>query len=107
MAALLVLAPPAAGAGGEGEADDETLDLGRTVFLESAEPNCGVCHTLAEAGAAGKVGPNLDNLEPSESQVRAAVKGGVGAMPAFDGQLSAEEIEAVSRYVAEVAGKAD
>ena len=84
--------------------DDEKLALGREVFLERAEPRCGICHTLADAGAEGAVGPNLDDLKPNEDQVRTAVKGGVGAMPPFEEVLSAEEIEAVAHYVASVAG---
>jgi mono/diheme cytochrome c family protein len=57
-----------------------------------------------DAGAEGAVGPNLDDLKPSEDQVRTAVIGGVGAMPPFEDVLSAEEIDAVSQYVATVTG---
>ena len=28
--------------------------------------HCGVCHTLAAANAVGKVGPNLDVIQPTE-----------------------------------------
>lgn len=77
---------------------------GRTIFTETAQPQCALCHVLADAGAEGAVGPNLDELELGVEQVRAAVTGGVGVMPAFEGTLSDEEIEAVSAYVAEVAG---
>ncbi len=43
--------PPSAAAGGT------DLAAGRQVFTGAG---CGACHTLADAGAAGKVGPNLD-----------------------------------------------
>ncbi|PZX14205.1 cbb3-type cytochrome c oxidase subunit III [Palleronia aestuarii] len=83
------------------EADPEA---GRTIFTKAAQPQCALCHVLADADAEGKVGPNLDELQPSVDQVRAAVTSGVGVMPAFEGTLSEEEIETVSTYVAEVAG---
>lgn len=78
-------------------------DSGRRIFT-SATPPCATCHTLAAAGASGQIGPNLDALDPSEARVRRAVRAGVGAMPAYEDKLSDSEIEAVSRYVASVAG---
>ena len=85
-------------------AAEADLEAGRTIFNETAQPPCAVCHTLADAGAEGEVGPNLDEFKPTVDQVRTAVSGGIGVMPAFEEILSAEEIEAVSRYVAEVTG---
>ena len=69
------------------------------------ESSCGTCHTLAAAGTTGTVGPNLDELKPSESTVEHQVINGGGKMPAFKGQLSPAEIKAVSKYVAGAAGK--
>ncbi|WOI55502.1 cytochrome c [Palleronia sp. LCG004] len=77
---------------------------GRAIFSETSQPQCALCHVLADADATGKVGPNLDELKPDVDQVRAAVTSGVGVMPAFADTLSEEEIETVSTYVAEVAG---
>ena len=45
------------------------------IKLNAAEQNgrelfgqkCGLCHTLAAANAVGKVGPNLDVLQPTEA----------------------------------------
>ena len=74
---------------------------GETVF---ADAGCEGCHTLAAAGATGSVGPNLDELQPSAEDVAAIVRSGAGAMPSFEGELSAEEIEAVAEYVASSAG---
>lgn len=82
-------------------------EAGRTIFNETAQPQCALCHVLADAEAEGKVGPNLDELQPSVDQVRVAVTSGVGVMPAFEGTLSEEEIETVSAYVAKVAGGGD
>jgi mono/diheme cytochrome c family protein len=74
---------------------------GAAVF---ASAGCGNCHTLSAANASGNVGPNLDELMPDEATVEAQVKSGGGGMPAFEGQLSEEEIQAVSEFVASSAG---
>ena len=75
---------------------------GKEVF---AKAGCGGCHTLKDAGTTGNVGPNLDQLKPSEATVQHQVEVGGGAMPAFKGQLSDAEIKAVAKYVSSVAGK--
>lgn len=74
-------------------------DEGKRVFLQGAQPSCSTCHTLADAGAAGRVGPDLDEMRPSAEQVLRAVRQGIGAMPAFEETLSKAEIDAVARYV--------
>ncbi len=96
-------AMPVAGSA-DPEADEAVLAAGREVFLETAEPQCAVCHTLAEAGAAGEIGPDLDGLAPDAARVRAAVSQGVGIMPAYGEVLTPEQIDAVSAYVSTVAG---
>ncbi|MBZ2169091.1 MULTISPECIES: c-type cytochrome [Marinobacter] len=83
---------------------DEQLEQGKKIFTQEAKPSCTVCHTLSDAGSAGTIGPNLDDLAPSMEQVQNAVRSGVGVMPAFGESLSAEQIEAVARYVATVTG---
>ena len=75
--------------------------LGKDVFMAGAQPGCGVCHSLQSADARGVVGPNLDKLKPGMAQVRSAVSQGVGAMPAYGGQLTSAEIEALAAYVVE------
>jgi mono/diheme cytochrome c family protein len=74
---------------------------GATVF---ADAGCSSCHTLSAAGATGTVGPNLDELRPTQEQVVAIVTNGRGAMPSFGDQLDPEEIEAVASYVSSSAG---
>jgi mono/diheme cytochrome c family protein len=74
---------------------------GAAVF---ASAGCGNCHTLGAANASGNVGPNLDELMPDAATVEEQVTNGGGGMPAFEGQLSPEEITAVSEYVASSAG---
>ena len=74
---------------------------GRDVFLNKAQPACGVCHQLEDASTLGAVGPNLDTLRPDATQVQTAVSRGVGAMPAFGSQLSDADIKALAAYLTE------
>lgn len=69
---------------------------GKTIFVA----NCAGCHTLTAAGTSGTVGPNLDDGKYDEAAVAKQVANGGGAMPAFKGTLTPEEIEAVAAYVA-------
>ena len=78
---------------------DEILDLGKNIFLEKG--NCATCHTLNDAGSKGDIGPNLNLIKPDVGRVIMAVTNGVGVMPAYEGTLTPEEIEAVATYVSE------
>jgi mono/diheme cytochrome c family protein len=106
--ALLVVA--AAGCGGDDDDSGgaattaETTEGGADGAAVFASAGCGTCHTLAAAGSDGTTGPNLDDLKPDEETVEAQVRSGGGGMPAFEGQLSDAEIEAVATYVSESAG---
>lgn len=80
------------------------LSAGKKVFTETAQPSCTICHTLADAGSTGAIGPNLDELQPDKERVYKAVQDGIGVMPPFKGKLSEAEIEAVANYVASVTG---
>ncbi len=88
FAALAFAALPAAA-----QADDE----GRRLFT-GVTPACALCHTLKDAGAAGAVGPSLDELRPDRERVIKALRNGVGQMPPF-GHLSEAQIQALARYV--------
>ena len=57
------------------------------------------------AGAAGNVGPNLDEVKPDYATVMQFVTNGQGAMPSFSGQLSETDIQNVAAYVSQNAGK--
>jgi mono/diheme cytochrome c family protein len=87
---------------------------GRELFGQ----HCGFCHTLAAANAIGKVGPNLDTLQPAESLVLRTIQNGClqkppsgspatclgnGTMPAniLQGRQAAD----VAKFVSTVAGK--
>jgi mono/diheme cytochrome c family protein len=75
---------------------------GKQIF---ASAGCSGCHTLKAAGATGNVGPNLDRLKPPKAIVVRQVEHGGGAMPAFKGQLSPAQIDAVATFVSSSAGK--
>ena len=85
---------PATGGGGAA--------AGKSVF---ASAGCGSCHTLADAGSTGTVGPNLDDAKPDKALVVTRVTNGKAPMPSFKGQLSDDQIDAVATYVSTVAGK--
>jgi cbb3-type cytochrome c oxidase subunit III len=89
-------APTTSGGGGGGKPD------GKQVFSSAG---CTGCHTLADAGSTGNVGPNLDDAKPPKSLVLDRVTNGQGGMPSFKGQLSEAQIEAVAKFVADNAGK--
>lgn len=74
---------------------------GKEVF---ASAGCSGCHTLADAGATGTVGPNLDDAKPNLQLVTDRVTNGKGAMPSFKGQLNDAQIQAVATYVSQAAG---
>jgi mono/diheme cytochrome c family protein len=69
---------------------------GKAIF---ASKGCTSCHTLADAGSTGTVGPNLDQAKPSYELAVTRVTKGQGAMPSFESQLSPQEIADVAQYV--------
>ncbi|HET6510295.1 MAG TPA: cytochrome c [Baekduia sp.] len=109
VAAAGAVALAVAGCGGGGSSTrtstatttSSAVATGKQLFTSVG---CSSCHTLADAGAKGQVGPNLDTLRPSDAAVVRQVTHGGGGMPAFDDQLSAQQIQAVARYVSSVAG---
>ena len=83
------------------EGGQDAAAQGKQIFTT----NCAGCHTLADAKAGGRVGPNLDDLKPDEQRVKRKVEAGGGGMPSFRGQLQDDEISAVAKYVSSVAGQ--
>jgi cytochrome c6 len=87
--------------GGTPEAGaDADVVAGKEIF---ASAGCVNCHTLADAGASGNVGPNLDEAKPSADLVVDRVTHGKGVMPPFT-DLTAKQIQDVAAYVSSVAG---
>tara|TARA_B100000686_G_scaffold294764_1_gene325191 strand:- start:188 stop:532 length:345 start_codon:yes stop_codon:yes gene_type:complete len=76
---------------------DDVFQKGREIFLEQG--TCASCHALNDAGSQANIGPNLDEIRPDLNRIVLAVTNGIGVMPAFEGMLSSEEINAVSHYV--------
>ena len=74
-------------------------DLGKRLFVETASPPCGVCHSLEAAGANGVIGPDLDALKPDARRIRTAIAQGVGAMPAYAEQLTDQEVTALVDFI--------
>jgi mono/diheme cytochrome c family protein len=115
--AVLLLALAAlgvAGCGG-GETPAEGLESANTgKGKELFVANCASCHTLADAGTAGTVGPNLDTALGwsctqgfAEDTLYSVVLGQIdlaqGAMPADI--VTGQDAVDVAGYVAGVAGK--
>jgi cytochrome c oxidase subunit 2 len=105
------LQKPASGGGGGGEETD-----GKTLFTEAAQPACASCHTLKDAGSTGTTGPNLDEAIPklddafikqSIQDPDAKVTEGyqAGLMPKYGDTLSDAQVDALVKYLKEVAGK--
>ena len=90
-----------AGQGGAAAAPPKVGNDGKAIF----QANCASCHTLKAANASGQVGPNLDQLKPSEPIVMHQVEVGGGVMPAFKGKLTDVQIAAVAKFVSSSAGK--
>jgi mono/diheme cytochrome c family protein len=86
---------PAELGGGQGDAA-----AGKDVFVA----NCGSCHTLADAGTTGTVGPDLDTIAPPVEIVVTQVTNGGAAMPPFKDSLTEQQIQDVAAYVASAAG---
>jgi mono/diheme cytochrome c family protein len=65
---------------------------------------CAGCHTLADAGTHGTVGPNLTGLKVPLSLVIDRLLHGKNAMPPFKGTLSDKQIADVAAYVVQATG---
>jgi cbb3-type cytochrome c oxidase subunit III len=116
VAALVALV--GAGCGSEGfVAEPGSTSRGKELFTQK----CGQCHTLADAGTQGVIGPNLDDAFDDvqeqksfdESTIRDVVRGqiaypvenppsGQPGMPA--NIVTGDDADAVATYVAAVAG---
>jgi cytochrome c2 len=116
-AAILGAVFAAAGCGTGGVDRSSSTAGGKELFVSK----CGSCHTLADAGTTGKVGPDLDAaFGPSrqqgfrESTIRQVVRDqihlpspaeGVANFPVMPANLvTGSDADAVSAYVASVAG---
>jgi len=115
--ATLVLVASGCGSGTGGVEARGDVTRGKQLSIST----CAACHTLAEAGTSGKVGPNLDDAFGSdrkqgfkESTIRQVVAdqirfaGNYGPPPAPTmprNLVTGEDARAVASYVALVAGQ--
>jgi cytochrome c553 len=93
--------PTDGGGGGGGGGGEGDAAAGKEVY---ASAGCGSCHTFTDAGTSGTVGPNLDESSVDFAAAEEQIRAGGGGMPAFEGQLSDEEIANVAAYVVETRG---
>ena len=116
--AVLLAALAATGCGSGGLTGGGDAAAGKELFTGKGQ--CGSCHTLADAGTKGVIGPNLDNAFMQaradgigEATIRAVVRDqisypieapntGSPGMPAD--LVTGEDADAVAAYVASVAG---
>jgi cytochrome c oxidase subunit 2 len=93
------------GGGGGGETD------GKAIF---ASENCGSCHTLADAGTSGGVGPDLDDVlaDKDEAFIRESIvnpeaeiapgyQGGI-MPPNYEQTIPGPQLDALVTYLSEV-----
>lgn len=74
----------------------EQVEKARQLFNDGG---CGSCHTLADAGGSGMIGPAFDgnaNLDKAFAVDR--ITNGQGAMPSF-GWMAAEDIDLLADYI--------
>ncbi len=88
------------GGGGGGDVEGDPA-AGKEIF---ASTGCGSCHTLADAGSTGNIGPSLDNSSVDYAAAVEQITNGGGGMQAYSGTLSDEEIANVAAYVVTARG---
>jgi cytochrome c oxidase subunit II len=79
----------------QGETTGGDAEDPRDLFVSS----CGSCHVLEKAGTTGTIGPDLDEHPHSEQEAEEQIRNGGNGMPAFEGQLTDAQIEALAKYV--------
>jgi len=102
--ALAMFAVPAASAFASDEEPAaaltaEQVTKGRQLFNDNG---CNACHTLADADAAGTVGPSFDgDTSLDKGHAVQVITNGQGPMPSF-GWLGEEDIDLIAAYVVQV-----
>ena len=79
---------------GAAGSDDGDVDAEGTFVA-----TCGGCHELERAGTSGQVGPSLNDLTLDPADVEEQIRKGGGGMPAFENDLSEDQIEALVQYL--------
>jgi len=84
--------------------DSQQLEQGKTLFLSGSVPACAICHALQDAGAAGAIGPDLDELKPDAERIKKVLEEGMGVMPSFADSLDEAAMEAIAAYIVHATG---
>lgn len=87
------------------EPQEEPVAAPATTSREVFAETCGGCHALADAGTAGRFGPDLDAVRPSAADVRRMLRTG-----SLDGVMQPDLLRGaaarrIAAYVARVAGR--
>ncbi|HEY7806815.1 MAG TPA: cytochrome c [Croceibacterium sp.] len=106
LGALALAAGLTAGVGGlatrahaENAKPSDPIAAGRDLFNTYS---CSACHTLADAGSTGSVGPDLDNPNLTHDAIVSRIEMGGGPMPSFAGQISEADIGKLADYIVAV-----
>ena len=102
--ALALLAVPVAGAvaGDEEKPAALTTEQVAAARQKFQDNGCNACHTLADANAAGAVGPSFDgDASLDKDHAVAVITNGQGPMPSFS-WLGEEDIDLIAAYVVQV-----
>ena len=79
-----------------------TAEQVATARQKFQDNGCNACHTLADANAAGAVGPSFDgNVNLDKAHAIAVMTNGQGPMPSFS-WLGDEDIDLIASYVVQV-----
>ena len=78
---------------------EEQVTKGRQMFQDNG---CNACHTLADANAAGTVGPSFDGDTGLDKGLAVAtITNGRGPMPNF-GWMGDQDIDLIASYIVQV-----
>ena len=100
-AVVVLLAPACSEDSPAAPEDDPVLVEGQTVYGQQ----CASCHGTSGGGGLGPSMSGIGERLTVEDHIATVAEGRAGSnMPAFEGRLTAEQIEAVVRYEREVLG---
>ncbi len=105
----MLVAVLATGCGAVGRVTGGDVSQGKALFTQK----CGSCHTLADAGTQGTIGPNLDNAFSSDKQqgfaqqdMEDVVRGQIAypEKPMPPNLVEGSDADSVAKYVAQCSG---
>ncbi|MGL6278683.1 MAG: disulfide oxidoreductase [Gaiella sp.] len=91
------------------DGEDASQDVAPTPIVQPGDPGAGAavfaangcagCHAFAPADAQGTSGPPLDGTSLTEDELHEIIAFGNGDMPAYDADLTAQEVADLAAYV--------